>query len=38
VGAAGEPCRHLACDRPSRLQPRSLRLVEAVVVRLLRGR
>ena len=25
VGAAGEPCRHLPCDRPDRLDPRSLR-------------
>lgn len=36
VGSGGEPCRHLACDRPSRLQPRSLRLVERVVASLLR--
>ena len=35
VGARGEPCRHMACDRPSRLDRRSLRLVERVVVRLL---
>ena len=26
VGAGGEPCRHLPCDRPRRLDPRSLRL------------
>jgi hypothetical protein len=36
VGSAGEPCRHLACDRPSRLRSRPLRLVEGVVVALLR--
>ena len=37
VGSAGEPCRHLACDHPSRLQARSLRLVERLVVGLLRS-
>ena len=26
VGAGGEPCRHLPCDRPGRLDPSSLRL------------
>jgi hypothetical protein len=26
VGAGGEPCRHMPCDRPSRLDPTSLRL------------
>ena len=26
VGAGGEPCRHLPCDVPSRLDPASLRL------------
>ena len=38
VGAGGEPCRHRACDRASRLRPRSFRLVERVMVRLLTGR
>lgn len=37
VGGGGEPCRHRACDRPSRLSSRSLRLVERVIVRLLRS-
>lgn len=37
VGAGGELCRHMACDRPSRLSSRSLRLVEEVVARLLRS-
>ena len=37
VGAAGEPCRHMPCDRPSRLSARSLRLVERTVARLLAG-
>ncbi len=26
VGAGGEPCRHLPCDRPARLDATSLRL------------
>lgn len=37
VGGGGEPCRHMACDRPSRLHARSLRLVEGVVARLLQS-
>ena len=31
VGAGGEPCRHSACDRPSRLDPVSLRLARRLV-------
>jgi aminopeptidase YwaD len=31
VGAGGEPCRHTACDRPSRLDPTSLRLARRLV-------
>lgn len=38
VAGGGEPCRHMACDRPARLDPRSLRLVEGTVARLLRSR
>jgi hypothetical protein len=30
VGAGGEPCRHLPCDRPSRLDRMSLRLARRV--------
>ncbi|MBN1529906.1 MAG: M28 family peptidase [Thermoleophilaceae bacterium] len=30
VGAGGEPCRHLPCDVPSRLDPVSLRLARRV--------
>jgi aminopeptidase YwaD len=30
VGAGGEPCRHMPCDRPSRLDPTSLRLARRV--------
>jgi hypothetical protein len=26
VGSGGEPCRHMPCDRPRRLDPVSLRL------------
>jgi len=36
VGAGGEPCRHLACDRPGHLDPHSLRLARRVVERALR--
>lgn len=36
VGAAGEPCRHSACDRPSRLRPGSLRRARRAVERALR--
>jgi aminopeptidase YwaD len=35
TGAAGEPCRHLACDRPSRLSARSLRRARLLVERAL---
>jgi hypothetical protein len=38
VGAGGEPCRHMACDRPGRLDPRSLRLARRVAERALRRR
>jgi hypothetical protein len=36
VGRAGEPCRHMACDRPGRLSRTSLRLITGVVLRVLR--
>ena len=35
VGAAGEPCRHTACDRASRLRPGSLRRARRAVERAL---
>jgi hypothetical protein len=38
VGARGEPCRHMACDRAGRLQPRALRRVRTLVERALRIR
>jgi peptidase M28-like protein len=38
VGAGGEPCRELACDRPSRLDPRSLLLARRVTAEALRAR
>jgi len=38
VGAAGEPCRHMACDRPSRLDPVSLRLARRITERALTAR
>jgi aminopeptidase YwaD len=38
VGAAGEPCRHTACDRASRLRPGSLRRARRAVERALRRR
>jgi Zn-dependent M28 family amino/carboxypeptidase len=38
VGAGGEPCRHLACDRPSRLDPKSLVLARRMVAEALRAR
>jgi Zn-dependent M28 family amino/carboxypeptidase len=31
VGAEGEPCRHMPCDVPDRLDPRSLRLARLLV-------
>ena len=30
VGAGGEPCRHLPCDRPGRLDPSSMRMARRV--------
>jgi aminopeptidase YwaD len=36
VGAGGEPCRHMACDRPSRLDPRSLVLARRMAAETLR--
>ena len=38
VGAAGEPCRHSACDRPSRLRSGSLQRARSAVERALRAR
>jgi Zn-dependent M28 family amino/carboxypeptidase len=38
VGAAGEPCRHLPCDRPERLDPASLRLARRMVEAALQAR
>jgi Zn-dependent M28 family amino/carboxypeptidase len=38
VGAGGEPCRHLACDRPRRLDPVSLRLARRLAERALLAR
>ena len=38
VGAGGEPCRHTACDRASRLRPGSLRRARRAVERALRQR
>jgi aminopeptidase YwaD len=38
VGAGGEPCRHSPCDRPRRLDPRSLALAQRLVERALRAR
>ena len=35
VGAGGEPCRHMACDRPGRLDPHSLRLARRIAERAL---
>ena len=36
VGAAGEPCRHMPCDRARRLDPASLRLARRLVAEALR--
>jgi hypothetical protein len=36
VGAGGEPCRELACDRPSRLDPKSLVLARRMTADALR--
>jgi hypothetical protein len=38
VGAGGEPCRHMACDRPSRLDPTSLVLARRMTAGALRAR
>jgi len=38
VGAGGEPCRHMACDRPSRLDPTSLVLARRMTADALRAR
>jgi hypothetical protein len=38
VGAGGEPCRHTACDVPSRLDPKSLVLARRVAAEALRAR
>ncbi|HEU0023052.1 MAG TPA: M28 family peptidase [Thermoleophilaceae bacterium] len=37
VGAGGEPCRHLACDRPNRLDRRSLTQARRVAAEALRA-
>jgi aminopeptidase YwaD len=36
VGAGGHPCRHMPCDRSSRLDPTSLRLARRLVAEALR--
>jgi Peptidase family M28 len=38
VGAGGEPCRHMPCDRPSRLESSSLALARRMVAEALRAR
>jgi hypothetical protein len=38
VGAGGEPCRHSPCDRPSRLDPKSLVLARRLTAEILRSR
>lgn len=38
VGAGGEPCRHSPCDRPTRLDPRSLVLARRMTAEALRAR
>jgi Zn-dependent M28 family amino/carboxypeptidase len=38
VGAGGEPCRHMACDRPARLDPKSLLLARKMTAEALRAR
>ena len=37
VGAGGEPCRHMACDTPDRLDRRSLMLAQRLAERALRN-
>ena len=38
VGAGGDPCRHMACDRPSRLDPKSLLLARRLTAEALSAR
>jgi aminopeptidase YwaD len=38
VGAGGEPCRHMGCDTPDRLDRHSLALAQRLVERALRAR
>jgi hypothetical protein len=38
VGAGGEPCRHMACDTPDRLDRHSLALAQRLTERALRAR
>jgi aminopeptidase YwaD len=38
VGAGGEPCRHMPCDRPSRLDPSSLVRARRMTAEALRAR
>jgi hypothetical protein len=38
VGAGGEPCRHMACDRPGRLRRESLEAARRLVEKALRER
>lgn len=38
VGAGGEPCRHMACDTPDRLDRRSLAAAQRLAERALRSR
>ena len=38
VGAGGEPCRHMPCDRPSRLDPASLTLARRMTAAALLAR
>jgi hypothetical protein len=38
VGAGGEPCRHMSCDTPDRLDRRSLALAQRMTERALRTR
>lgn len=38
VGAGGEPCRHMSCDTPDRLDGRSLALAQRLTERALRSR
>jgi hypothetical protein len=38
VGAGGEPCRHMACDRPSRVDRKSLLLARKMAAEALRAR